>query len=202
MTDPFAPPELHDDNPYAAPVEVDRVVVPAGERLPPADRAARLGAWVVDLVITVACMVPGIAVMQVGAGQEDISLMFASTFLLWGLPLVLVIVYAVMLSRTGQTPGKRLVGIKVVRRESGGSAGFLQAVLLRSILHLTVFLLLLFAVDALVGWLYFLVDKLLILGNHRRCFHDFLGGTVVVNARPSRSRYRSRGRVAPDAVSA
>lgn len=85
----------------------------------------------------------------------------------------------------GQTLGKMLVGTRIVRR-TGARAGILHGVVLRdwwrwepalapsfSALHLTTLLRVL--------------DAVFILGQRRRCFHDWVAGTDVVKAGPPTS---------------
>lgn len=76
------------------------------------------------------------------------------------------------LSRNGQTLGKRFLNIAIVRKDTGENPGFIRCVLLR------------FVVSTLLGVIpfYALVDILLILREDRRCLHDFLAGTIVVQA--------------------
>ena len=73
----------------------------------------------------------------------------------------------------GQSIGKRMVGIKVVRTD-GSPASFARIFLLRN------------GVNALpnllpyVGWLYQLADPLLIYQESRQCLHDRIADTIVV----------------------
>jgi uncharacterized RDD family membrane protein YckC len=78
-----------------------------------------------------------------------------------------------LVATNGQSIGKRLVGIKIVRTD-GSRASLARIFLLRN------------AVNALpnllpyVGWLYQLIDPLLIYQASRQCVHDKIADTIVV----------------------
>jgi RDD family len=79
-------------------------------------------------------------------------------------------------SANGQSIGKRLVGIKVVRKD-GSRASFARIFLLRNVVNTVPALL------PYVGLLYQLVDPLLIYQESRQCIHDKIADTVVVRCR-------------------
>ena len=76
----------------------------------------------------------------------------------------------------GQSIGKRMVGIKVVRKD-GSPASFARIFLLRNVVNGLPNLL------PYVGWLYQLVDPLLIYQESRQCLHDRIADTIVVRCR-------------------
>ena len=76
----------------------------------------------------------------------------------------------------GQSIGKRLVGIKVVRKD-GSRASFARIFLLRNVVKSLPMLL------PTVGLLYQLIDPLLIYQSERRCIHDRIADTIVVRCR-------------------
>ncbi|OYW74927.1 MAG: hypothetical protein B7Z37_15605 [Verrucomicrobia bacterium 12-59-8] len=89
-----------------------------------------------------------------------------------------LIVNMVLLTLRGQTIGKLSLGIQVVRFPEGARAGFIKAVLLRSIL----FAMLIFAGTVSlggVGLALLLTDGLMIFRADRRCLHDLVAGTLV-----------------------
>lgn len=91
---------------------------------------------------------------------------------------VTLIFNVVLLTLRGQTVGKLCVGIQVVRSPDGARAGFIKAVLLRSLL----FLVLIFAGSLSLGGIglaLLLVDSLMIFRKDRRCLHDLLADTLV-----------------------
>ncbi len=89
-----------------------------------------------------------------------------------GILLVYWIIQAVILTKDGQTIGKKLFKIRVVNEKDGRNGGFVPNVLLRAILN---------AVFSLIPF-YALIDILFIFRGDKRCIHDLLAGTVVVKA--------------------
>jgi len=77
------------------------------------------------------------------------------------------------LSRRGQTVGKRAMKIGIVKLD-GSKPGFLHAVLLRALVNG------LPGAIPVVGVLYPLIDFLFIFRADRRCVHDLIAGTRVV----------------------
>ena len=84
--------------------------------------------------------------------------------------LVVLLTQAIFLSISGQTIGKKIEKIKIVRKRDGQNGGFITNVLLRAL------------VNGLIGLipLYGLVDALFIFGTEQRCLHDRIAGTIVV----------------------
>lgn len=85
---------------------------------------------------------------------------------------ILVAYQIYLLSTLGQTIGKKLMNIRIVKCDSGGNGGFLPNVLLRTIVN---------GILAFIP-LYALVDVLFIFREDRRCIHDMIAGTRVVDA--------------------
>ena len=94
----------------------------------------------------------------------------------WGLSAVLILalllVQTILLSTKGQTVGKKCLGIRIVQA-NGADAGFVHAVLLRVVV--------MGVINGIVGKTSF-VDPLFIFREDRRCLHDLLAGTVVIEA--------------------
>jgi uncharacterized RDD family membrane protein YckC len=155
-----------------------------------ASRWARLGAAILDLLIFGLPFAPAYAQVfadpviraQIAGGTLKSLALFAALVgsgpRFWGgglLALILWVVTAVLVHRHGQTIGKRIVGIRVVRSD-GSRAGFARIFWLRNV------------VGALISWiplaggLYALVDLLWIFGGARRCVHDYIADTIVVTA--------------------
>jgi uncharacterized RDD family membrane protein YckC len=82
---------------------------------------------------------------------------------------------AVLVHRNGQTIGKKLLGIKVVRADGSRAT-------LGRIFWLRYFVNTLLTVIPLVGSLYALVDLLFIFGAPKRCCHDYIADTIVIQA--------------------
>jgi uncharacterized RDD family membrane protein YckC len=83
------------------------------------------------------------------------------------------VITAWLVAANGQSIGKRMVGIKVVRTD-GSRASFARIFLLRNVVNGLPNLL------PYVGWLYQLVDPLLIYQESRQCLHDRIADTIVV----------------------
>lgn len=81
----------------------------------------------------------------------------------------------VLLSRNGQTIGKKLLGIKVVRVD-GSRVSLARVFLLRYVVNTFLTLI------PVVGSLYSLVDCLMIFGEARRTVHDRIADTIVIKA--------------------
>ena len=73
-------------------------------------------------------------------------------------------------SARGQTIGKKLVNIQIVRSKDGQNGGFVSNVLLRAIVNSFISLI----------PLYLLIDTVFIFSDTKRCLHDRLAGTIVV----------------------
>jgi uncharacterized RDD family membrane protein YckC len=78
------------------------------------------------------------------------------------------------LTRDGQSMGKKVCHLRIVRAGDGGNPGFLRAVLVRSVLPY------LLAWIPCLGSLFALANPLFIFGAQRRCLHDLMAGTRVV----------------------
>jgi uncharacterized RDD family membrane protein YckC len=88
--------------------------------------------------------------------------------------LVLFIVQLVMVTKHGQTLGKRIVGIRIVMKDTLENGGFVVNILKRGFLN---------ALLSIVPF-YAPADVLFIFRADRRCLHDLLAGTVVIQAEP------------------
>lgn len=145
-----------------------------------AEPAARLGATVLDGLIVVALPLllgfAGAATDFPFAGPQDLDRIFYPFFLAGILFLALVILQIVLLSRDGQTVGKKIVGVRIVGPTDDRPAGFVRAVALRGFVHAF-----LVGIPGF-GILYLLVDSLSIFRDDRRCLHDHIAGTRVIKA--------------------
>jgi uncharacterized RDD family membrane protein YckC len=171
-----------DVNPYTAPATSEPA--PLDSFSPDAalaGRGARLAAHFLDGLLAVACMLPGMALLlMMPSGDAQSS---ASTGLaLFGILLVAVggiglLIYQLrLLAREGQTWGKMKMSIRIVRHDSGEIPG------LGRTLGLRMFVNGLIGSIPLLGPIYSLTDILFIFGEERRCLHDHLAGTKVVEA--------------------
>jgi uncharacterized RDD family membrane protein YckC len=127
---------------------------------------ARLVAYLVDIIIvTVAVIV--IAIL--GAILTFVLPVVGILSLIVGIGVVPLIYFPYYWSRSGQTPGMTMMGIKVVRDRDGGPVTSGQAVLrlLGYWVSGAVFYL---------GYIWIFIDK------RKRGWHDLIAGTVVVEA--------------------
>lgn len=171
-----------DVNPYTAPqapVEDVGIFSPADLEARKASRAVRLGAAMLDGIIIMVCCVPVFIAYAAVAGNTARNSAGSAGLVVGGvLSLALILglfaLNCVLLHRNGQTLGKRIAGIKVVRTD-GSRISLGRYVGLR-ILPIN----LLGQIPGL-GALLSLVDCLLIFGAERRCLHDIFADTIVVN---------------------
>ena len=122
-----------------------------------AGRGARLFAVIVDVLAGLA------VVIIVGLISSKLVLLAVAA---------LLIVQVVLLTKDGQTLGKKALGIKIVKRSTDENGGFVTNVLLRWVFN---------GILSIIPF-YGLVDILFIFREDRRCIHDFIAGTEVVEA--------------------
>jgi uncharacterized RDD family membrane protein YckC len=129
-----------------------------------ATRPQRLGAVVLDSLLT--------AVPYALATADPLP---APVKVLGGAGMLgLLVLQLVWLTKRGQTVGKRILGIRVVLKDTLANGGFVTNVLKRGLLN------------GLLNFipLYFIVDSLFIFREDRRCVHDMIAATVVVQGQP------------------
>ncbi|MBI3289294.1 MAG: RDD family protein [Elusimicrobia bacterium] len=86
--------------------------------------------------------------------------------------LVVLIVQLVWVIKQGQTIGKKIVGTRIVLKDTLQNGGFVPNVLKRGF------------VTGLLNMIpgFFIVDSLFIFREDRRCIHDHIAGTCVIKA--------------------
>ncbi len=166
-------------NPYAPPRGAVHDVR-APEELELSGRAVRLGAFFVDGIVAFVMIYLPALIVLVATGAADAAFDPSATtinvnvvgvagllclcgFIAW------IWITVLLVARNGQTIGKRLLDIKVVRSD-GSPASLGRIFWLRNF------------VNGLLGVipLYGLVDLLLIFGVRQQCIHDLLADTIVV----------------------
>jgi uncharacterized RDD family membrane protein YckC len=165
------------ENPYATPrAELADELVP--ERVL-ADRGTRLAAVFLDGIFFGLAAVPMILVLVYVSRGGDASDFDLAAAVGVGLGLLLLLGLlawnCVLLARAGQTLAKKMLGIRVVRRD-GRHCG-LARIFFARYLPVTVL-----GMVPFVGGLVTLVDALLIFRDDRRCLHDEIADTIVVRA--------------------
>jgi len=166
-------------NPYAPPRAVVRDIADPSALATPADRGTRLGASIIDGIIfgamVYAPMMFGAVVSGATAaatGESDPNPMATVGVVAAIIGFIAYCWLNIMyMARNGQSIGKKLLGIKVVRTD-GSRASLGRLIWLRNV------------VNGLISILpfYGLVDALFIFGESRQCLHDRIADTVVLKA--------------------
>ncbi|HEY1065296.1 MAG TPA: RDD family protein [Pirellulales bacterium] len=164
------------DNPYAAPQNYGyQPEARSARRL--ASRWYRLGAQLVEmLILLVVLMAAGIvgAALTVNQDRDARVAVVLLIFAACSIPYAIVTIY--MLSTLGQTIGKYVVGIRIVNADDGRNPGFVKAFLMRGLVPGLI------GGIPVVGAIFGIADPLFIFGDEKRCLHDYIAGTVVVDA--------------------
>ena len=162
------------ENPYAAPESGSHLGDHEdGQKYPLARRLTRLGAQIADGLITVVLAIPGIGVMIATMENGEVT---PIGLVAVGLNVLAVQIYQwVLLSNNGQTMGKKLAKVKVVDFDDGSVRGFWRFVGLR------IWVPQLIGAIPVVGPLFGLVDTLMIFSEERRCLHDRIANTQVID---------------------
>lgn len=160
-------------NPYAPPQATVRDIADPLAAFVPADRGARLGASILDAIIFMLMVYLPLglaAIVGAGGGNRDAAvlggvLLGLTGFVAWAW------VTIVHVRRSGQSLGKKMVGVKVVR-SNGEPVSLGRVFWLRNV------------VNGLISIipLYGIIDVLFIFGEARQCLHDKLADTIVVKA--------------------
>lgn len=139
-----------------------------------ASRGSRLAASLIDGIVACVLMIPIFvsAVMADASGGESAALGGALIFGSGVLLIAFVVYQLSMLVREGQTIGKKAMNVRIVDYHSGDVPGWGKLLGMR------------YGLNSVLGNipLYTLIDILLIFGEERRCIHDYLAGTKVVEA--------------------
>ena len=161
------------DNPYEAPQAALRATAKSRANDGAlASRSARLAAVMIDSLCLMALTLPLVVVLAIvsevnGGGEAAAGLaVLVSLAGLFGL-----LSYQVtILVRDGQTIGKKVMKIRIVDYTGGDIPSWKQILLMR------------YVVNGLLKQIpfYALADALLIFGDEKRCIHDHLAGTKVI----------------------
>ncbi len=183
------------ENPFAPPRAP--IVREKRGRLPLAPRMVRLAAVVVDGLTWIPL---GLFYVWADEAQQHSSARIAWNVAAAVCAVALLAWNALWLHRFGQSIGKRVLRIAIVRSDgSRASLGRIAALRIAPPFALRWIAehdaqddLAWFAVLALVAWALWLADVLFILGPRSRCLHDWLAGTIVVETRELPRRRRPR----------
>jgi uncharacterized RDD family membrane protein YckC len=150
-----------------------------------ASRIARLAAVTLDGLLGFSGFAPAyvqnFAQIARAAGNNPLSVWvsLAKTggwfYLGASVALIVLIIDLILLARNGQTIGKKLLGIKVVRVD-GTPVTLFRVFFLRYVCNTFLSLI------PLLGSIYGLADSLMIFGEKRRTIHDYIADTIVIKA--------------------
>ena len=182
--DPMATPGPQDagamHNPYAAPTAEVSELIDVG--LVKAGRVQRLLATLIDSMVIV---IPTIMAIALPAYQGYVKQARGETAGDGAMPMTFAVILGILmlayigyqlywLWKNGQTLGKKVMKIKIVRTD-GSRASFPRLLFLRAL------------VPGIVGYIpalgpvLALTDWLFIFGEPKRCVHDYLADTIVIN---------------------
>lgn len=165
---------MDEPNPYQPPAAEVADQPDNMEAFELAERGTRLSAYVIDGLVYIFPFL-GVIVMAITADTASTENVMASV---WGIiafagVLAILIANAVLLHRNGQTIGKRVLNIRIVRG-SGERAGLARLLLIRY------FAMGLITSIPYVGTAIWIADPLFIFRESRRCLHDQLADTIVI----------------------
>ena len=161
------------ENPYAPPRSaIPETQGPVARRLnlPLASRWKRLGGSILDSLVYLVAMAPGfIAMIFLENGPEELQI--AALIFMFGCGAAVLIFNWYLITVTGQSIAKRMLGMRIV--STGGELpGFLMGVLVRQLIPLII--------NQFCN-LFSLFDALFIFGEEKRCIHDYMAQTVVID---------------------
>jgi uncharacterized RDD family membrane protein YckC len=147
---------------------------------PLASRGRRLAAWFIDAILGgLVIATPANLLIAVAGGPSVYADTGEGVAIGWwvALPAVATGIGFVALvlfdgGERGATPGKRLLGLRVLDGQIGGSIGYRRAVVRRLVY-------LVGGIPAYAGWWWVFVDR------RRRAWHDFAARSIVVDVRAS-----------------
>jgi uncharacterized RDD family membrane protein YckC len=179
---PYAPPP----SPYAPPAPmppgyqgVDAFGLPSYSAYAPpaatqyelAGRGERLGAAILDGLLAVPfVLVPMFigAMLDEAAGNRET---FSTLFYFLGY-IAYLGVLAYYLTTEGASPGKKALGIRIIKTDTLQNGGFVTNCLARGVLPAIL--------GGITCYIFTIIDILFIFGDEQRCLHDQMAGTIVV----------------------
>jgi len=146
-----------------------------------ATRWSRLWAALIDAVLAMAITVPLMIYFNVwelaAQGEVPIEVLIKPAVISWGLFFVM---HGYLLKNYGQTIGKKILGISIVTLD--GSKPDFWPLIIKRYLPLA-----LVSYVPLVGRHMPIIDALFIFRRDKRCLHDLIAGTMVVNFSTNKS---------------
>jgi uncharacterized RDD family membrane protein YckC len=141
----------------------------------PATKIARLGAVLIDTLIGLVLSIPIFFIFGLWGAviHNQLSFMAKLGLGIFGF-VTFLLVHGFLLKTKGQTIGKKLVGIRIA--DMDGNLPDIKKIVLLRYLPLQ-----LCNMVPYVGMLAGLIDALFIFSSDRRCVHDLIAGTQVLN---------------------
>ena len=163
-------------NPYAV-GNASASLMPAGRRL--ADLGKRFLGALIDFLIGLVFLGPGYVLMGIGgalSGDREFSPIALVGVLVVGVGAIAILVVQIYLLLTrSQTIGKYFMKTQIVDFNTGVRADFVHAFVLRLLVNGLI------SGIPCIGTIYAIVDICFIFRADRRCIHDLLASTCVVD---------------------
>jgi uncharacterized RDD family membrane protein YckC len=136
-----------------------------------ASRGKRFLGALVDSLFLMLGAAPGF-VLMIATIDSNEELSTVALFVMLGGMLIVGIINWVMITNSGQSIAKRMLGMQIVKADTGELPGFLHGVVLRSWVPA--------AINQACSF-FSLIDALWIFGEECRCLHDLIAQTVVID---------------------
>ncbi len=174
----------YQSNPYATPSTSLDPMTRSSNELRLADLGKRFLGALVDGIVGLPFVLPGLIVMivgfsmadpQAGQGPEFNGIMVLGIALIALGALVLICIQLYLLYTRSQSIGKYFLKTQIVNFQTGQRASFVSCFLLRSLVNGLI------GAIPYLGSIYGLVDICFIFRSDRRCIHDLIANTVVID---------------------
>lgn len=165
------------DNPYQSP-SADLINTPAendGVAMPLASKWARLFGAIIDGIIGILIALPFwflIGGFEMFAGAEEPPFHYTLLGGIYGF-VAFLLIHGFLLKQYGQTVGKKIMGTRIT--DMRGNLPDFAPLVLKRYLPISVV-----SIIPIVGPLLTLIDVLFIFRGDRRCVHDLIAGTQVL----------------------
>ena len=166
------------DNPYLPSAVLEappHFLLKENQRL--AGAGARFAAVLINNLLFLLALIPGGIVFGISGQMGGGELMVNMGIGLMVIGFICLMVFQVRTYlATGQTLGKRQMGVKVVRFDNGEVPGFGGLMGLREVVPALI------GMIPFLGTVFYVVDLLFIFREDRRCIHDLMANTKVIVA--------------------
>ncbi len=150
------------------------------DKYPLATRLQRFLAVLIDEIIVLTILIPVAADSDYMKNlQQGLAPTYQDALLLnLAMVLLFILIHSYFLNRYGQTVGKRLMGVAIVNVKTGRILPLSKVIVLR---YMPIWLA---SVIPFTSLLVPLFDALFIFRPDKRCIHDHIAGTKVIDVRP------------------